>query len=377
MMDPPSTVDNAMLDLLQVLDWRSIELMLSDSLAQSLGCPHYIFAVKHPIQTFYDLICTDKRIVYLSHPISEPRRMEMAGRIDEARAFVAKMSQIIARLQADSTVIEPTTIDELRIRGSGGNLGTRWPFQPDERELLYEPPEPCPGAARPFVFPSGWESDDRPEIGESGLTRNLRNAIGQQIDARDHGLVEQSRIIACYRPLYEGNASGGVREELEHYGRLVSLNLRSAEASVVYSPSADHARYPRRRLAESIVPAWRRQRLLEGDDPAIEAFQERVLREDSELISKLLAGDSDALLRTIAECGLTIRPDEDTVPGGTLGAGDTVRRHAAAATLGEQVKRAANPYLDELAERGVIRVVPQEQMFYSALEADEPKENKP
>lgn len=368
MMPPPDSIERAILDLMQVLDWRSIEVMLSESLAASTKLPHYIFAVKHPLDTLYDLLFSEKRVIYFSHPISEPRRLHTAGQEQAAREFVQKMAQIVARLQADSTVIEPTTIDELRFRSDSGNLLERWPFQQDTRDLLFVAPEACPQAALPFLFPAEWTSDSRPEI-SSGLIQSLTKAIQEQIDARDHGLVEQSRFVACYRPIYEGNASRGVQEELLHFARLVTLGLRAAEASVVFSPPEDRDLYPRRRLADSIIPAWARRGLLEGTPEALQALQERIQREDSAQVRKVLEGDVDSLLRLIADCGLQIQPDDNILPGGALGATETARRHAAAAELGAQARRAGNLYLDDLLESGVVHLVISEQEFYSSLEA--------
>jgi len=367
MMSSVDSIGTAILDLLQVLDWRSIEVMLSESLAASIGVPHVILAVKHPLETFHDLLFTDKRIVYFSHPISEPRRMHAAGRTADAEAFVQRIAQIVERLQADSVVIEPTTIDELRFAGVSGNLALRWPFHPDTRQLLYEAPTPAPPGSRPHLFPSAWAADTREEIGENGLVQSLRKAVQEQIDARDHGLVEQSRVIGCYRPIYDGNASRGVREELEHFERLVALGLRKAEASVVFSPDEDRAKYPRRQLAEQIIPQWERQHIIEGPADALHRFRDRVLSENSAQIENLIQGDHDALLTTVADCNLTIRPDDQILPGGALGAGENVRRQAMAAELAEQARRAGTLYLDGLQESGIIQIVSSEQLFYDAL----------
>jgi hypothetical protein len=193
-------------------------------------------------------------------------------------------------------------------------------------------------------------------------------AIQEQIDARDHGLVEQSAIIACYRPIFEGNASRGVKEELQHYGRLVALGLRTAEASIVFSPPEDRSQYPRRRLSGEIFPAWRRQGLIEGTDEAIRELGRRILTENSEQIRGVLAGDQDAFQRVLAGCELTVRPD-DTLPGGVLGATETARRQATAADLAAQIGPSVALYLDILSESGVIRLAETEQTFYSRLEA--------
>lgn len=378
MMDPPSSLSKAVLDLMQVLDWRSVEIMLSESLASSLASqesalwrPHMTFAVKHPMETFFDLLFSPKRVIYFSHPISEPRRLLASGNVEGANSFVEMMGRILARLQGTCTVIEPTTIDELRFKPGSANLSPRWPFHTEARQLLYESPEEPPQSSQQYLFPAGWESDGRTESPTDSLISTLLSAIEEQIDARDHGLVEQSQIIACYRPIYDGNASRGVKEELQHYGRLVSLGMRTREASVVFSPPSDILKYPRRRLAEDMIPAWVRRGSLTGSDEAFVRLKARVLTEESEQIAELVNGSLDALMRTLAECDVTIEAGEDTIlPSGALGARDVLRRQAVGAQLAEQVKTVSEGlYLQALADAGVISIVDAEQMFYDALDS--------
>ena len=99
------------------------------------------------------------------------------------------------------------------------------------------------------------------------------------------------------------------------------------------------------------------------------ALRDTVLTENSERMQKLLDGDADALMQIVTECGLSILPDEETLPTGALGASDATRRQATAGKLAEQVRRLGDLYLDKLAEGGAIRVVQSEQEFYNELEA--------
>ena len=367
MMKAPESIDEAVLDLIQVFDWRSIEIMQSESIAASIERPFYIFATKHPLSTLYDLMFSGKRIVYLSHPISEPRRLHSEGKISEARDFVQTMETAVARMQANATVIEPTAIDEKRFHGETGSLSGRWPFRSDGRELVYEEPEEAPPQASDYLFPVGWRDDNRVEVEFTGLIKRLSRVISEQIDARDHGLVEQANIVASYRPIYEGHMSRGVREELEHHGRLVSLDLRRPEASIVYCPPEDLSTYPRRQLAGTMVGTWVRQSLLVGSEESIEELKARVLTEHSQVMDDLVQGDADALMRVVADCSLRIRPDDQILPSGALGASDAARRQATAGLLGEQIRRTGEVYLDRLQNAGTIVVVETAQMFYDRL----------
>src|SRR5262249_29389601 len=155
----------------------------------------------------------------------ELRRMVRNGLEQEAGEVTGHLAQVVSRLRTNYIVIEPTAIDEYRFSADSegqlmGNLDARWPFHRDTRDLLYLKPAPWGTSAARAGFPVDWDSDSREPLAGSSVLRELQEAIEHQIDARDHALVEQAQRIACYRPLYNGNASKGVREELEHLGRL-------------------------------------------------------------------------------------------------------------------------------------------------------------
>lgn len=369
MLDAPMTLDAAVLDLMQVLDWRSVEGMLASSLAASAQKPHYVFAVKHPIETFHDLLYSEKPIIYLSHPISEPRRLFTAQEEEQAHALVNQMRGVVSRLQSSSTVIEPTAIDELRFLPGKANLSPRWPFAEDDRELLYIAPDAMPSAAKTYSFPSGWGSDERETIPSTGAVDILRSSIERQINARDHSLVEQSKKIACYRPFFDGHASRGVQEELQHFGRLVKLGLRSSDAvSTALVPSEDREAYPLRVLSTDLVPSWRQSQLLQGTEENVKRFQERIDGGD-EIAKKVANGDVDALRELLSDCELTVRAVDGLLQGGALGTTEVVHRQAAETELAKQIKYAGRLYLDELAREGIVTLTETEHLFYTELEA--------
>lgn len=66
-----SEIIPAILDLFRVVDWRSKETMLARLLADNLGCPHFLLAVKHPLQTLLtktQLVFTQKMAFALQKP---------------------------------------------------------------------------------------------------------------------------------------------------------------------------------------------------------------------------------------------------------------------------------------------------------------------
>lgn len=379
----PRSVEDAIFQLHQILEWRSVEVMLADSLANAAEVKHRIFAVKHPIDTFYDLLFSTKPLLYFSHPISEPRRA-LSGvpsklSQDDARAFVSQMEHAKTALRTKYTVIEPTAVDELRFGGTperAGNLEARWPFRPDHRKLLWVQPEVPDATTASFAYPAGWDEDQRAPIPGSDLVQRISSTaedtpgtVKRQINARDHALVEQVDRIACYRPLFQGNASRGVREELLHLARLVRLGKREAvQASVVFAPEEDDKDFPRERLVNELA-AWRRREAIEGTDEAFAHLYSQVRSGD---LDHLFEGDWERLQEALAEFGVTVVPlegEESELATGGLGASSAVRRNLRAQGLAPTVAgfAARGSYLDPLRTASLIHLVESEQMFYSAL----------
>lgn len=369
--EAPADLDSAIIQLLDVLNWRSTELLLASSLSSGCGVKHFVFAVKHPQQTLYDLLFTDKRRAYLSHPISEPRRLHREGRTDDARRFVGQMGELVARLQAQYVVFEPTAIDELRLARIGtepaGHLDMRWPFGRDERPSLFVP---CP-AASATCFPVEWTADARGELAVTQLTRELAAAIEQQIGARDHALVEQSDLVVCFRPLYQGNASRGVREEIFHFNRLVELGLRERRPHVIaFNPPEDRVSYRQRQFVDFIT-VTQQARSIAGDAGGFDAWRERIRTNDAavgELAERVRAGDAVALLTLCRQFGLRVEPDQTgLLPTGAMGTTPEARRDLAAGQLAQSVRTGAVDYLQNPAVAPLVTECSTEAEFQTAL----------
>ncbi len=135
-------------------------------------------------------------------------------------------------------------------------LTERWFDPADGGDRLFESPSSTPGAPHfpgtPF-FCQAWHDASRtyldlrkkPNWTKSDIAQieylsdiffPLRNAIYQQINVRDHLLVEQSHSIAVYRPWMDGRLAPGVQGEVL-YQKL--LSHRSTRKFFVYSRQGD------------------------------------------------------------------------------------------------------------------------------------------
>ena len=351
----PEDTESTILDALKVLGWRSNEFLVADGLASTCGLPNYIFSVKHPIETFYDLLYSDKKKIYLSHPISEPRRMINAGNKDGALEIVSSMDQIVTVLRTKFIVFEPTAIDEFRflVAPNGeisGNLGLRWPFQRDPRKLLYVPPS---ARQQTTAFPVGWEEDTRTSIMHSALLEELKEVVSNQINVRDHALVEQSDFLVCYRPLFQGNASLGVQEELKHVERLIRLKLRSKDKkSFVFSPPEDRQKYPSRRLVEHTIPEWRKSDAIRGEERSFTRLYDDV-RSSRFPLDKVLTGDVRELFELLGRYDISIVPSS-TAGKSPLSVSDEAQRDDHAQHLASNVRALCQVYLDDLIANETI-----------------------
>ena len=252
--------------LSQILQWRSVETLLTDHLAE--GAFHTIrpsvLAVKHPLTVARQLIYSPgNHSIYLSHPISEPRRMEITHRVVEADGFIGEVNQVADALRQDAIVFEPTTIDELRILQVADpddasitqrvpKLLRRWRLA-EAAFLLYAPPPVVENPLDPTgVFDGLSEAEmasmifrrtgDAKQEGDteklrrflvaSDLAEALSKQISLHIKARDHRLVEQSDSVVVYRPVFAGNAADGVRIEIKYYRELARYGLQKNDGRV-------------------------------------------------------------------------------------------------------------------------------------------------
>jgi hypothetical protein len=234
---PAARKTEMILRYFNLLDWRSKETMLSKFIADEAAetpIPHYVLAVKHNYTTLFNLVfkAAASKKVYLSHPITEVRRLEKEN--DPLAVSIKKeIYDLEQDISASFTAFSPTTIDEYRILNktvvdTDGDskknyysiLTPRWNEDKykSEGDSLYRPSgfADINSLWQPANEQSSIILDD--EINQ--LLDALANRISSQVTTRDYTLVEQSDLLVIYRPLFNGNASGGVQEEFRYYYEL-------------------------------------------------------------------------------------------------------------------------------------------------------------
>jgi len=254
--------------LIRVLEWRESEIQAAASLGSVWAVPSLVLAVKHPVETAVRLLLGESSAcfglgrtlpVYLSHPISAPRKANAATGnwprfVQEFDEFVSLVRQAAVE-DLHITPIMPTAIDEYRFLRDGDKLlprlAPRWPLPGEvavrgKHELLYcadaaaghssyatyeqkclqtifDPPLDNKGAH--VGLPCGSDDVRGMLVGDtvvSGMLRTLESLITLQMANRDHLLVRQCPGLLLYRPLSDEEPifSGGVRAEIRDQNQL-------------------------------------------------------------------------------------------------------------------------------------------------------------
>lgn len=206
-LDKEKLYPNTKLTLREILAWRSLETLQSESLPNALNFPKegerralsFMTSVRHPYTTFENLILPKIPIcVYLSYPITKARNVP--SRVKEVNAFRSMMHKLGKKHKI--AIFDPVSIDELTLEQAKKlkkpttifDKKLRWPL--DYSDILVKDTNPC------IKIPTK-------EITES-LTQ-----INHQIRSRDLKLVEYSSILAVYRPFF-GGLSKGAQAEINH-----------------------------------------------------------------------------------------------------------------------------------------------------------------
>jgi len=226
---------------LQILDWRSKEILVSRHIAKEFGIRHYVFAIKHKQQTLFDLLYTNKQRVYLSHPISEVRRLEAAGKAEQAEKIKTEIAEISKQLEKIYVPLLPTTIDELRILKKDGEftygLTPRWDeelYNGRNTEILFLKPDNKSTKA----YFGEVELNDKQEEVYQELIKAFFDRIAKQVSSRDKKMVEQCEVLFVYRPCFNGNMSNGVLAEINYYHKLMEESP-DAKVCLIYCPKKD------------------------------------------------------------------------------------------------------------------------------------------
>jgi hypothetical protein len=247
---------DAILELMRILDWRAKEIMMTRHFANELdNIPHYVFAVKHSYDTLDKLIFENKPIFYISHPITEVRRLQKREEKEKANQMIEAIHRIENNSSYEFVSFLPTTIDELRIQKEKRDnktyeympkLTPRWDLGKYQNpiNLLYIPP-PKGENNDPL-----WEKESKYSRELNLLLKALSDHIEVQVSSRDYKLVEQSDFIFVYRPCYNGNASDGVLKEIQYY--MILTGSRSDKNCFVYMPTEDQNKLRIRQLEATL-----------------------------------------------------------------------------------------------------------------------------
>jgi len=255
---PEDALVDSLLNLVTILEWREVEIAFSRKIAGLLEVPCFVVAVKHPVFLAKKLI---KRLescntFYLAHPISNIRS-EKSPRPPE---FYEELSHFIRDVSSKDRIIAfvPDTIDELRV--GHADKGKRIEYVPELREAWPIPFsdewlwEPLPDEVRDInpLNPLSFQfdaADAELRFAVSALLHALSEKIIQQINSRDHILVEQStQGVIAYRPCWEGFYASGVAEELKYNHELRTDYGEAERTAAILTRKDDLAKWRLREL---------------------------------------------------------------------------------------------------------------------------------
>lgn len=221
--DKEKIYPNTKLTLREILGWRSIETLQSESLAYSIAAPGagkknaipYMVSVRHPLSTFKNLIMKEIPVsVYLSYPISKTRNSK--NKIKEVNVFRKKIHNLGSKYGI--AIFDPVTIDELILKNALKQKSSpvvldkskRWPIDLDNMLV----------------------KDNKSTIKlTKAEIKSSFDYINHQVKSRDLKLVEEAALLVVYRPFFSG-PSIGAKAEINH------AKEKGIDMSI-YSPKSD------------------------------------------------------------------------------------------------------------------------------------------
>jgi len=225
-LEPFDSLMQSIMNISNLLIWREVEIAFSRKIAQLLNVPMYCISVKHPSFTVSRLISkprSELNILYLSHPISAIRKQVMGERLP---AFYTELNVFIQEaLKYENMILfTPDTIDEYRIKVASGSdeyvpeLLDGWPLPYPDELICEHLPEKLqqvnPLNPKNFSFSA---AHDNVKSAISSVLNMLSSRIQEQINARDHTLVEQSVDgVLVFRPYWAASSPSGVEEEMKY-----------------------------------------------------------------------------------------------------------------------------------------------------------------
>ncbi|RCV65160.1 hypothetical protein C5S53_05145 [Methanophagales archaeon] len=221
--------------LSNLLSWRHSEILMAESLARQLDAKFLLGGVKQPTKIVASwLRKSDSTLVYLSHPISRPRRQKIEGW--SWPPIVPQFNELQDRLFEHNLVcVMPTAIDEYRIaqKSEEGTvlkrrlpvLEERWPLPATNIDsLLYSTPKNSADMHHKDLL-TNKDPSSKSELADGEVVstqlRALESQIMFQIASRDHLLLLSTNGLLVFRPFYLKNEfSHGVKAEIDHWNIL-------------------------------------------------------------------------------------------------------------------------------------------------------------
>lgn len=271
------------IDLHLILNWRDRELSSAINKAAALGSKHLLFHYKGRMHVLWDIIMNETPFAYLSHPIAQPRR-DILGITDlsknplpdkqRGKILINEIQKFADHLARFMPIIEPTSIDELRINFEALStlsindlkdkilppLTERWPIGKNDRlcfdlkifeqkDLLLNIDDDI-YSSHSFSF-----GDEDLTYHESGI-ETLKSEIQRQINVRDHVLSNQADYIIAFRPFSlpaSPQPTSGVLEEINTLVRKLKAKKNIKNKIIIIHPNSDEER---RRRNEFEKIAW-------------------------------------------------------------------------------------------------------------------------
>jgi hypothetical protein len=237
-----------------ILNWRAQEVTLSQNIANQSESKFMLWGLKQNPEVIIKWI-TDKinNIIYISHPISEPRReFSKNGSWPPIVSIINNFQYDL--LKKNILLVMPTAIDEYRLerderKSYTMNLKNRWPLSDDVYSILTNNNLINSDIDNSFILkPYFVNYDNKKRSFEkyefknhqkdmlniqdyiNGTFNTLEMSIREQLGNRDHLLVRSTNGIIVLEPYstIDKVTHGGVQKELE-YLKQVNASLSTSK----------------------------------------------------------------------------------------------------------------------------------------------------
>ena len=288
-----------------LLEWRAYELAEAKRLSSALTKPHFLVHQKVRSSTFWQVVGERRHSVYLSHPISQPRR-DITGQADPEKCkipdpnrgwdFIRRCNELADRLGSRLPLVEPTNIDELRIDYDQiqeltdhdlrehvlPTLSPRWPVTsvPRLSEVPTEQECNAPLSKVPVPhFEGGLFEYSGEHLGHlASSLRFLGQSIKRQIACRDYTLASQASLVVAFEPFSLPDspaASGGVKDEIAEASNRSEMGLQLCSPAIIVLHPYSQEKARRRMVFDKRWDAEIEATFGGQDSPKLKEFRER------------------------------------------------------------------------------------------------------